>query len=114
MKYLNLIETFHEWKEVNHLPATAIALWFALLHKSNKCGCKHEFTLPNVILQHAAGLSRKQLDAARVALIEANLIYYERSNRVNQAGKYTLLLTDYLGQQKDQQKDQQNEHAPVK
>lgn len=91
MNYLELIVTFHRWKEVNPLPASAIALWHELVATCNKAGWPEEFTLPNAVLQANAGLSRKEFDRARQMLIEFELIYYKKSNRVNNAGKYKII-----------------------
>ncbi|QOS98137.1 DnaD domain protein [Brevibacterium sp. JNUCC-42] len=103
MNYLKEIVEFGRWKEVNQLPATAIALWHELMSICNKCGWKTEFTVPNPILQVNAGISRKQLDHARQLLISKGRIHYKKSGRVNQAGTYSMVPFVQNGQQEGQQ-----------
>jgi hypothetical protein len=107
MNYLQEILAFNRWKEVNHLPATAIALWYEMMTICNKCGWKKEFTVPNGLLQISAGLSRKQFENARLLLIQKGRITYKKSNSVNQAGKYSLISIVQNGQHEVQQKVQQ-------
>lgn len=103
MNYLKQITAFSIWKEVNPIPATAIALWHELMAINNRHGWASEFTVPNGLLQVKAGLSRKQLDAARIILINKGLITYRKSTRVNQAGTYSLLSVPIVsfGQQEE-------------
>ncbi|WP_088832619.1 hypothetical protein [Paenibacillus tyrfis] len=91
MNYLELIVGFHRWKEVNPLPASAIALWHELVAVCNKAGWPEEFTVPNAVLQANAGLSRKEFDRARQLLIEFGLFQYRKSNRVDMAGRYKIV-----------------------
>ncbi len=115
MNYLQEVVEFNRWKEVNQLPATAIALWHELMAVNNKCGWKQEFTVPNGVLQSYAGLSRKQLDHARMLLIDYGLITYKKGKKVNQAGKYSIVpfvsCGQREGQQEWQQQGQQNAHT---
>ncbi|SFR15357.1 hypothetical protein [Desulfoscipio geothermicus] len=107
MNYLSEIVAFTEWKEVNQLPASAIALWYELMAICNKTGWQQEFTVPNGLLQIKAGLSRKEFDRARQLLIQAGRINYKKSNRVNQAGKYEIIPFVQKGQQEGQQQGKQ-------
>jgi hypothetical protein len=109
MNYLQEILAFNRWKEVNHLPATAIALWYEMMTVCNKCGWQKEFTVPNGLLQISAGLSRKQFENARLLLIQKGRITYKKSNSVNQAGKYSIIQIVQNGQQEAQQKVHQEE-----
>jgi hypothetical protein len=115
MNYLLEIVAFSEWKEVNPLPATAIALWYELMAICNKCGWIQEFTVSNGLLQIKAGLSRKEFDRARQILMYLGRITYRKSNRVNQAGIYSIIPIVQKGQQEGQQegqrKGQQEEHT---
>lgn len=90
MNYLEQIVAFSRWKEVNPLPASAIALWYELMAVCNKAGWPQEFTVPNAVLQSYAGLSKKEFENARQLLISIGLINYKKSQRVNQAGKYSI------------------------
>lgn len=107
MNYLLQIVAFDSWKEVNPLPATAIALWYELMAIWNKCGWIQEFTVPNTLLQVKAGLSRKEFDRARQILIQMGRVIYRKSNRVNQAGVYSIIPIVQKGQQEGQQEGQQ-------
>jgi hypothetical protein len=91
MNYLAEILAFNRWREVNPLPASAIALWHELMAVCNKAGWQQVFTTPNGTLQAACGLSRREFDRARQILIENDRIKYKKSERVNQAGRYELL-----------------------
>jgi len=112
VNYLEQINGFQRWKEVNPLPASAIALWYELLATCNKAGWPEEFTVRNAVIQASAGLSRKQFDSARQMLIDMGLIRYKKSQRVNSAGKYSMNYFPIVqnGQQKGQQKGQQEGH----
>lgn len=107
MNFLSEILAFTEWKEVNPLPASAIALWYELMAICNKTGWQQEFTVPNGLLQVKAGLSRKEFDRARHLLIQAGRITYKKSNRVNQAGRYEIISFVQKGQREGQQEGQQ-------
>ncbi|WP_010276513.1 helix-turn-helix domain-containing protein [Paenibacillus senegalensis] len=91
MNYIKEINAFYDWLESNPLPSEAIALWHALMSICNKAGWLSEFTVANSTLQAKAGLSRKQLDRWRSNLMEYGRITYQKSNKVNEAGKYTLI-----------------------
>ncbi|NGQ95040.1 DnaD domain protein [Brevibacillus sp. SYP-B805] len=116
MNYLEQIVAFHRWKEVNPLPASAIALWYELMAICNKAGWPQEFTVPNAVLQSYAGLSRKEFERARQQLIDLGLITYKKATRVNQAGKYSINYFPIVqkgqreGQQEGQQQGQREEH----
>lgn len=91
MNYLKELSAFYDWLESNPLPSEAIALWQALMSICNKAGWLAEFTVANSTLQAKAGLSRKQLDRWRTHLIESGRITYQKSNKVNEAGRYSLI-----------------------
>lgn len=105
MNYLEQIVHFNRWKEVNPLPASAIALWHEIMAVCNKAGWPKEFTVPNAVVQSNAGVSRKEFDRARQMLIDLGLINYKKSQRVNHAGKYAINTFPIV--QKAQQEVQQ-------
>jgi hypothetical protein len=113
MNYLSEILAFTGWKEVNQLPASAIALWYELMAICNKTGWRQEFTVPNGLLQIKAGLSRREFENARQLLIQAGRIQYKKSNRVNQAGRYEIIPFVQNVQQEGQQNVQQNVQRDV-
>jgi hypothetical protein len=96
---------------VNPLPANAIALWYELMAICNKTGWRQEFTVANGLLQANCGLSRKKFDHARSVLINFGRIRYKKSDRVNQAGKYSLISIVQKGQQEGQQEGQREAHT---
>ena len=96
MNYLEQIVAFNGWKEVNPLPASAIALWHELMAVCNRAGWIREFTVANGRLQSGAGLSRKEFYNARQHLIDKKLIKYTKSNNRNQAGKYSINKIDSI------------------
>lgn len=108
MNYLEWILAWDRWKQVNQPTASVIALWHELMAIWNRCGWQDDFTVPNGLLQIGAGLSRKEFDTARQWLIGKGRIYYLKSNRVNQAGRYRMLPFSDSIVQKGQQTGQQN------
>ena len=108
MNYLEQILAFSRWKDVHPLPSCAIALWHEIMAACNKAFWPTEITVPNAILMAYAGLSRKQFERARQMLVALGLITYKKSNRVNQAGVYTVIPFPFV--QKGQQNGQQKEH----
>lgn len=108
MNYLEQIVAFQRWKEVNPLPASAIALWYELMSACNKAGWPKEFTIQNALLQATAGISRKEFERARQILIDLGRIHYSKSKRVNTAGKYAMI--PFQSVQKGQQKGQRKEN----
>ncbi len=107
INYLAEILAFNEWKEVNPLPASAVALWHELMAVCNKTGWQRQFTVSNGMLQVKAGLSRKQFERARQLLIQKGRIKYKKSGRANQAGWYEIIPIVQNGQQEGQQQGQQ-------
>lgn len=104
MNYLQEILAFSNWKEVNQMPATAIALWHELMAICNKCGWQNDFTVANGLLQIKSGLSRKEFDRARLILIQKGRIDYKKSgNKVNEAGRYIIIPFVQNGQREGQQ-----------
>jgi len=112
MDYLEQVVAFHQWKEVNPLPASAIALWHELMAVCNKAGWPAEFTVKSALLQANAGLSRKEFDRARQILTDLGRIGYKKSGRVNMAGKYSVIHFPIVqkGQQEGQREGHQTEH----
>jgi hypothetical protein len=112
MDYLEQVVAFHQWKEVNPLPASAIALWHELMAVCNKAGWPEEFTVKSALLQANAGLSRKEFDRARQILTDLGRIGYKKSGRVNMAGKYSVIPFPIVqkGQQEGQREGHRTEH----
>jgi DnaD/phage-associated family protein len=91
MNYLKELNAFYDWLESNPCSTGVVALWYTLMALNNRTGWKDEFTAANLTLQAKTGLSRQQLDRCRSFLISKGRIQYEKSRRVNQAGKYSIV-----------------------
>ncbi|MBX6361973.1 MAG: hypothetical protein IRZ03_18105 [Acidobacterium ailaaui] len=112
MNYIKELNAFYDWLESNPMPSDAIALWHALHAVCNKAGWPKEFTVANSTLQAKAGLSRVKLDRWRGFLKDKGLILYKKSDKVNEAGKYTLIPFNPIVQndtQDDTQDDTRND-----
>lgn len=94
LNYIRELNAFYDWLESNPCSTGVIALWHALMAINNRTGWEKEFTVANMTLQLKTGLSRKQLERCRNFLIQKGRIRYEKSNRVNQAGKYSIVTFD--------------------
>lgn len=74
IKYIDEINAFHSWLQINELPASAIVLWYSLMHFCNKTGWKKRFNIPISKLQADTNLKKATLYRARNALEDSGLI----------------------------------------
>ena len=74
IKYIDEINAFHSWLQINELPASAIVLWYSLMHFCNKTGWKKRFNIPISKLQADTNLKKATLNRARNALEDSGLI----------------------------------------
>ena len=74
IKYIDEINAFHSWLQINELPASAIVLWYSLMHFCNKTGWKKRFNIPISKLQADTNLKKATLYRARNALGDSGLI----------------------------------------
>lgn len=74
IKYINEINAFHRWLQVNPIPSSARLVWYSLLHWCNQTGWKTEFNLAMSQLEGDTGLSRRTIERARSVLQEVGLI----------------------------------------
>src|SRR5690606_25960911 len=74
--------------EQNPIPASAIALWYALLHINKKAGWKEEFTVTGPALRLKAGLSSSSFKRARATLVASG--YIEHQTRGNLPSAYRM------------------------
>ena len=74
IKYIDEINAFHHWLQVNELPASAILLWYSLMHFCNKTGWKLQFNLALSQLKADTHLGTSTIQRARERLVKAGLI----------------------------------------
>ena len=108
MKYLNELNSFHEWLQYNpDVSYSARLLWYALMHYNNKCGWKQEFNVATSSLELDTGLSKQSIIRARNVLKQYGRIDFKtRSGR--QSTIYEIIPFAYhTGTQSDTQCDTQ-------
>ena len=89
IKYIDEINAFHSWLQVNDLPASAILLWYSLMHFCNRTGWKRKFNLALAALEADTHLGATTIQRARERLEAAGLIkVIHRSGR--QSALYQL------------------------
>lgn len=118
IKYIDEINAFHSWLQINELPASAIVLWYSLMHFCNRTGWKKQFNLAMSQLEADTHLTRPTIQRARAKLENAGLIkVIHRKGR--QSAVYILqpFAAQYESQNELQndfaaQYEPQNEHIP--
>ena len=108
IKYIDEINAFHSWLQINELPASAIVLWYSLMHFCNKTGWKKRFNIPISKLQADTNLKKATLYRARNALEDSGLIkVIHRKGR--QSALYILHpVTSHFVSQYETQNETQN------
>ena len=109
MKYLNELNSFHEWLQYNpDVSYSARLLWYALMHYNNKCGWKQEFNVATSSLELDTGLSKQSIIRARNVLKQYGRIDFKtRSGR--QSTIYEIIPFEYhTGTQSNTQGDTQS------
>ena len=74
ISYINEINAFHSWVQVNELPASAVVLWYSLMHYCNKTGWKKQFNIAISTLETDTKLKRSTIFKARSTLEKFGLI----------------------------------------
>lgn len=88
--YANEISRFYDWLEINMLTDSAIVLWHALMHTSNRAGWPDEFTVATSTLTTKTGLKKDAINRARNRLQQSGRIdFYSRSGQ--QSAVYTII-----------------------
>ncbi|MBM7599047.1 hypothetical protein JOC34_001415 [Virgibacillus halotolerans] len=93
MNYIKEMNAFYNRLETNPLSASAINLWYALMHINNRAGWLEEFTVAVYVLGVKTSLSESALKRARVELQEKGYIRY-RSQDGNRAAIYEIISLD--------------------
>ena len=87
MKYINELNSFHEWLQYNpDVSYSARLLWYALMHYNNKCGWKQEFNAATSSLELDTGLSKQSIIKARNVLKQ-----YGRIDFKTRAGRQSTI-----------------------
>lgn len=112
IKYLDEINSFHDWLITNPVPTTARVLWFALMHFCNRTGWRTEFNLAISALELDTGLSKQAIIRARNALQQAGRIKVT-TRKGNQSATYQIIPFASLKRtQSDTQNDTQSDTQP--
>lgn len=90
MKYINEINAFYDWLELNELSTSAVALWCALMHINNKAAWVETFTVAESVLSIKTGLSGRGVRNARNELKQRGRIDF-RSRTGGKAPTYTII-----------------------
>ena len=107
IKYIDEINSFHDWLLTRSISASARLLWFALMHYCNKTGWKREFNVAISALELDTGLSKQSIIRARNSLQQSGRIIV-RARRGNQSSIYQIIPFAYhTGTQNDTQADTQ-------
>ena len=107
MRYIDEINSFHDWLLTNSISSSARLLWFALMHYCNKTGWKREFNVAISALELDTGLSKQSIIRARNALQQSGRIIV-RTRKGNQSAIYQMVPFAYqYGAQSNTQSDTQ-------
>ncbi len=105
IRYIDEINSFHDWLLTNSISASARLLWFALMHYCNKTGWKREFNVAISALELDTGLSKQSIIRARNTLQQCGRIIV-RTRKGNQSSMYQIIPFAYhTGTQTDTQSD---------
>ena len=85
MNYIREINAFYKWIETNPIPASAINLWYALMHINNKCRWNAEFTVAASTLMAKTGFQRRTIFKARKTLVDCGRLVWTSNGREKSA-----------------------------
>ena len=88
VNYISEINAFHDWLEDHNLSASAILLWYSLMHFCNMTGWRESFNLSMSQIEIATHMKRRTIERARQHLEAAGLIKVTRRGR--QSPTYTI------------------------
>jgi len=90
VSYIDLLNAFDSWLEVNYLSATAQLLWYRLMAIFNRCGWSEWVTVDNQrIMMLIQCSSEHTVIDTRNRLIQAGLIEYVKGKK-GCPGKYRV------------------------
>lgn len=90
MDYIQQLNSFFSELYTNALSPNAICLYVILFHINNKCNWLKDFSVANMTIQGLTGMSRDQLNRARLELIQKGYIQYKKGTG-NQCGSYLIV-----------------------
>lgn len=90
MNYIKEINAFYDWLEINELSASAVNLWFALMHINNKAGWAGTFTVAESVLSVKTQLTGRTVRSARNELKQRGRIDF-KSRTGGRAPIYTMI-----------------------
>ena len=109
IRYIDEINSFHDWLLTNSISSSARLLWFALMNYCNKTGWKREFNVAISALELDTGLSKQSIIRARNTLQQCGRIIV-RTRKGNQSSMYQIIPFAYhTGTQSDTQSDTQTD-----
>ena len=111
INYIDQINAFHNWLQVNELPASAILLWYSLMHFCNKTGWKLQFNLALSQLKADTHLGTSTIQRARERLVKAGLIKIRHRPGCQSAIYQIVPVASIFVSQNEQQNGQQNNFA---
>ena len=88
VNYISEINAFHDWLEDHNLSASAILLWYSLMHFCNMTGWRESFNLAMSQIEMDTHMKRRTIERARQHLEAAGLIKVTRRGR--QSPTYTI------------------------
>lgn len=118
INYIDQINAFHNWLQVNELPASAILLWYSLMHFCNKTGWKLQFNLALSQLKADTHLGTSTIQRARERLVKAGLIKIRHRSGCQSAIYQIVPVASIFVNQNEQQNnfavqnEQLNGHIP--
>ena len=77
MKYISEMNAFRDWRFMNKLSKSAIALWYALMQINNLANWAEEFSVAMSVLEYDTGFSRSDLYRARNELQQKGRISWK-------------------------------------
>lgn len=80
MNYIREINAFYDWLETNSISDSAIVLWHALMHISNRAGWITEFAVALSTLETKTGLKKDAIIRARNRLQQVGRIGFQSRN----------------------------------
>ena len=111
IKYITEINAFHSWVQINEIPASAVLLWYSLMHFCNRTGWKKQFNLPVSLIESDTHLKRATIYRARTSLEKTGLIkVIHRKGR--QSAIYVIIpVTSILASHSETLSETKNEFA---
>lgn len=107
INYIDQINAFHNWLQVNELPASAILLWYSLMHFCNKTGWKLQFNLALSQLKADTHLGTSTIQRARERLVKAGLIKIRHRSGCQSAIYQIVPVASIFVNQNEQLNEQQ-------